>query len=248
MRSANCVTPNGSRSSSGLVRPRRTSSPASTPSSPAMPAERARRPGSRGVGVVARRDRRVGGEDGARADGLERVVGEPVALDSRRASSSAANAAWPSLRCTTPGSIAERVQRAHAADAEQQVLGQAQVAVADVQARGDPAVGDVVLRAVGVEQQQRDAADVDAPDLRDEVAVADRDGDRDRLAVVAGDERGGHAVRVGVDPVLVLPAARRRCAGGSSRGGTCRPTATSGSARSEASLRMSPASTPRPPE
>ena len=26
------------------------------------------------------------------------------------------------------------------------------------------------------------------------------------LAVVAGDERGGHAVRVGVDPVLVLPA------------------------------------------
>ena len=31
--------------------------------------------------------------------------------------------------------------------------------------------------------------------------------DRDRLPVVAGHERGGQAVRVGVDPVLVLPAA-----------------------------------------
>ena len=50
---------------------------------------------------------------------------------------------------------------------------QAHVGVADVQARGDPAVGDVVLRPVGVEQQQRDAADVDPPDLRDDLAVAD---------------------------------------------------------------------------
>ena len=64
-----------------------------------------------------------------------------------------------------------------------------------------------VLGALGVEQVERDAADVDAPDLRGDLDVADRDGDRDRLAVVAGDERGGQAVRVGVDPVLVLPAA-----------------------------------------
>ena len=35
----------------------------------------------------------------------------------------------------------------------------------------------------------------------------DRHRDRERLAVVARDERGGQAVRVGVDPVLVLPAA-----------------------------------------
>ena len=35
----------------------------------------------------------------------------------------------------------------------------------------------------------------------------DRHRDRDRLAVVARDERGGQAVRIGVDPVLVLPAA-----------------------------------------
>ena len=67
------------------------------------------------------------------------------------------------------GLDAERVQRAHAADAEQRVLREPQLGVADVQARRDPAVGDVVLGPVGVEQQQRDAADVDAPDLGDDL-------------------------------------------------------------------------------
>ena len=47
--------------------------------------------------------------------------------------------------------------------------GQPHVGVADVQARGDPAVGEVVLRPVGVEQEQRHAADVDPPDLRDDL-------------------------------------------------------------------------------
>ena len=37
--------------------------------------------------------------------------------------------------------------------------------------------------------------------------AADRDGDRQRRAVVAGHERGGEPLGVGVDPVLVLPAA-----------------------------------------
>ena len=51
-------------------------------------------------------------------------------------------------------------QRAHAADAEQQLLAQAVLAVAAVQAVGDVAVVLRVLLDVGVEQQQRDAADV----------------------------------------------------------------------------------------
>ena len=124
----------------------------------------------------------------------------------RRASSRPANAAWPSLRWTTPGSMPSALQRPHAADAEQRVLPQPHLGVADVEPRGDPAVGDAVLRPVGVEQQQRDAADVDPPDLGDDVAPDERHGHGERLAVVAGDERGGHAVGIGVDPVLVLPA------------------------------------------
>ena len=100
----------------------------------------------------------------------------------------------------------QRVQRAHAADAEQRVLAEPHAGVAHVQARGDPAVGEVVLRPVGVEQQQRHAADVHAPDLGDDRALADRHLDAQRLAVVAGDQRRGHALGIGLDPVLVLPA------------------------------------------
>ena len=99
-----------------------------------------------------------------------------------------------------------RPQRAHAAHAEQQVLGEAQVARAGVQARADPARHRAVLGAVGVEQEERHAPDVDAPDLRDDVLGADGDGDRDRLAAVAGDERHRLALGVGRHPRLVLPA------------------------------------------
>ena len=105
------------------------------------------------------------------------------------------------------GLDAHCLERPDAADAEQHVLRQARVLVADVEPRRDPLRRLVVLRALGIEQVERDAADVDAPDLRRDLVVDDRHRDRDRLAVVARDERGGQAVRVGVDPVLVLPAA-----------------------------------------
>ena len=100
-----------------------------------------------------------------------------------------------------------RLQRAHAADAEQDVLRKPRVGLADVEPRRDPAGGQVVLRPLGVEQVERDAADVHAPDLRGDLHVAHRHGHGQRLAVVAGDERGGEPLGVGVDPVLVLPAA-----------------------------------------
>jgi hypothetical protein len=66
----------------------------------------------------------------------------------------------------------------------------------------------VVLLAVAVEQQQRDAADIHAPDLRHDLAVGDRHRHGDGQAVVAGHERDGRAIGVGLDPVLVLPAGR----------------------------------------
>ena len=66
---------------------------------------------------------------------------------------------------------------------------------------------EVVLGALRVEQVEGDAADVDPPDLRGDLHVAHGQGDRHRLAVVAADQRGREALRVRVDPVLVLPAA-----------------------------------------
>ena len=159
------------------------------------------------VGVVARRDRRVRGEDRARAGDLQRGAQRTVAavLAPRELERDERRVALVEVH--DPGLDPDRLERAHAADAEQHVLGEAGVLVADVQARGDPARGLRVLRALGIEQVERDAADVDAPDLRRDLVVADRDRDRDRRAVLAGDERGRQAVGVGVDPVLVLPAA-----------------------------------------
>ena len=49
--------------------------------------------------------------------------------------------------------------------------------------------------------------DVDAPELGRHLEVADGHRDGHGLAVGAGDEGGGRALGIGVDPVLVLPAA-----------------------------------------
>ena len=106
------------------------------------------------------------------------------------------------------GLDAERAQRAHAADAEQDVLRQPRARVADVEPRRDPARSAGVLGPVGVEQEQRHAADVDAPDLG-----GHRRGRRSGRSIVSGsppssgDERGGQPLGVGGHPVLVLPAA-----------------------------------------
>jgi hypothetical protein len=161
------------------------------------------------VGVVARRDGRVRGEDRLRARRLEGILERRARglrllvreLERRERG-------MPLVEVHEAGLDAHRAQRAHAAHAEQDVLRQARVRVADVQPRGDPPGELVVLGPLGVEQVERDAAHVDAPDLRDDVDPADRDGHRERQAVVAGDERSGHAVGIGVDPVLVLPAPR----------------------------------------
>jgi hypothetical protein len=61
---------------------------------------------------------------------------------------------------------AQRAQQAHAADAEQGFLHDARGAVAAIDARGQVAEMLFVLRQVGVEQIDRHAAHVDAPDLK----------------------------------------------------------------------------------
>ena len=65
-----------------------------------------------------------------------------------------------------PAQRAEGPHRAHPADAEQQLLAQPVVAAAAVQPVGDLVQVGLVLLHVGVEQQQRHAADLGHPDLR----------------------------------------------------------------------------------
>ena len=63
------------------------------------------------------------------------------------------------------GLQAERAQGAHAADAEHDLLAQAVVLVAAVEAVGDGDAVGGVAGDVGVEEVQRDAADVGPPDV-----------------------------------------------------------------------------------
>ena len=160
-----------------------------------------------GVGVVAGGHRRVGREHGplARRREPDRQVLAGVQLLGGELDRRQHRVAL--VQVNHAGLEPERGQRPHAAGPEQHVLGHADVLVGLVQPRGDPLLHRAVLGEVGVEQEQRDAADVDAPDLGRYVRVVDRDLDRQRPVVGAGDERGRQPLRVGVDPVLVLPPA-----------------------------------------
>ena len=77
----------------------------------------------------------------------------------------------PLVEMKQAGLEAHRPQRPHPADSQQHVLGKPRVRVGVVQARGDPTLDGVVLRTVGVEQEQRYATHVDAPDSRRDLGV-----------------------------------------------------------------------------
>ena len=74
--------------------------------------------------------------------------------------------AWPSFVWKTCGVDAERLERAHAADAEEDLLAEPVLDVAAVEPVGDLRSVGRVLVDVGVEQVQRHAADLGPPHLR----------------------------------------------------------------------------------
>ena len=139
--------------------------------------------------VDAGRHRRVRGEHAARPHrldgGVERQPGGDELADPLEAEEpGVALVAVEHLRVD-----AEGPQRAHAADAEDDLLAQAVVRVAAVEPVGDrDAVGGVALD-VGVEQVQGDLADVGAPDPDRDVVAGEVDrhadagvGEPERLA------------------------------------------------------------------
>ena len=94
--------------------------------------------------------------------------------------------------CQTAGSMPSARERAHAADAEQELLREPHLAAPGVEDVGDRAVGEVVLRHVGVEQEERHAADLRHPDLapRPRGPAAARDAARSRPVVPAAGRTG----------------------------------------------------------
>jgi hypothetical protein len=99
-------------------------------------------------------------------------------------------------------------QGAHPPDPEQSVLSQAELPVADVQPSGNPSIGRMIARVVGVEQKESGSTDVDPPDLRKDSTAPQRDTNLEGFAVSALYSNCRKAIEQQVRPVLVLPAPR----------------------------------------
>ena len=125
----------------------------------------------RGEALVARGDRRVDREDAVAPDPvpgrLQLVAGgdelpRPLGQQER----GVALVQVPDRRLDPEGA-----QHPHPADAEDELLVETHLAAADVEDVRDRPVGVVVLGDVGVEQEDRRPADLDAPDRDLEVAA-----------------------------------------------------------------------------
>lgn len=111
------------------------------------------------------------------------------------------------LGLRVPGQAAVRPDRPHTSYTEQHLLEQPVFAAAAVEPVGDPAFADAVLLDVGVEHEQRDAADLGQPDPGAQRAAAgQREGHQGGRAVLLA--QGHQRQFVGVEDriVLLLPA------------------------------------------
>ncbi|MNS67621.1 hypothetical protein D3C72_1008770 [compost metagenome] len=140
-----------------------------------------------GEGVVAGGHGRVGGEDGVGGDRLEGLVEVQAVVLDHLADALEAQEGRVALVHVPGGRLdAEGAERAHAADAEDDLLGDAHVVVAAVELRAEAAVFGGVAVDVGVQEVDRDAADLDAPDLGEDGAAGQLDVDDDLVAVGRG--------------------------------------------------------------
>ncbi len=139
-------------------------------------------------------------------------------------------------------------ESADAADPEQQLLQESVFPGAAIEPVGHAAQVFGVRRRLGVEQQERDAADVGDPDPRGQPTAAGQvETHLDRLAGLVTQQGEAEAVGVQERIALALPtvvADRLREVAGAVE----QTTPVSGTPRSEALLRWSPARMPSPPE
>ncbi len=124
---------------------------------------------------------------------------------------------WKTSGSAVPGGGAVGPHRPHPADAEQQFLAQPVLGAAAVQPVGHLAQGGLVLLHVGVQQQQRHAADLGDPDLggqrrlgRQRRPSARRDPDPDRGAGRVPQQGQRQPVGVAGRVPLGLPALGRQ--------------------------------------
>ena len=166
--------------------------------------------------LVARRDRRVDREHAVAADRRQRLVERRPAGDVLAGPLGEQERRVALVEVPDRRRQPERPERANAADAQDELLVEPHLAAADVQDVGDRAVVVGVLRRVGVEQEDRHAADLGQPDGDDQVAAGQLDGDGQR-ARPTRPGRGSSGSRPGRSRGSCAPGGRRRrSTGGSS--------------------------------
>ena len=155
--------------------------------------------------LVAGRDRRVDGEDAVAPDRRPGVVERRPGRDVLARPLGEQERGVALVEVPDGRREAELPDRAHAADAEHELLVEAHLATADVQDVGDRPVRVVVLGQVRVEQEDRDPADLGEPDRDGKVAAGqlDRHGQRQPRGVLDAPERQAGQVVVGVVVLLV---------------------------------------------
>ena len=156
--------------------------------------------------VVAGGDRSVGGEDVTDGAGLAGGGEGEILLHEQADALEGQKGGVPLVHVADSRLDAQGVEGAQTADTEQDLLADAHLAVAAVEAGGDLAILGAVLLDVGVQQIEGDQADLDRPDAGEDRAV--RIGDLNRQGVFgAVDEwTDRHEVEVVLRIVLHLPA------------------------------------------
>ena len=120
--------------------------------------------------------------------------------------------AWPSFMWNTSGvgrllDLGERADRPHPADTGQDLLLDPVLLVAAVQPVGDAAQIVLVLRDVGIQQQQRDSTDLGDPHPGPQLGgVGHGQLHQNRVALVVGEQPQRQALRIQRRVVLPLPA------------------------------------------
>ena len=103
--------------------------------------------------------------------------------------------------------LGERADRPHPADAGQDLLLDPVLLVAAVQPVGDTAQVVLVLRDVGIQQQQRNSTDLRDPDASSQLSgVRHGQFDQHRVVFVVGEQPQRQALRIQRRVVLLLPA------------------------------------------
>ena len=208
--SARIVMQNPSSGSDGLTRPSASSSSALRPMRCAQRTE-VLLDERRREAIVAGRHRRVRREHHLRRDSAQRFGGaDAFGLHALARQLERGKRAVPFVEVDDAGRDAERRQRLDPADAEQQLLADADAIVAAVEPRRQAAIFGLIAVDVGIEQQQRVPADGQLPHARDERAGARVDADGDRLAarVHRRLERQQRAVDIAVVLLLIARSSR----------------------------------------